>query len=290
MSRFRFNWRCHWTGTSPAPTKARSTRSASAGMYRSEEAPVSSSSIWPPGWSMNLSYTWSRFCSVTASGCLRTWMTSTSSRCARSRRPAHLQQVPRRPLFFQPQGFLVAILEDADQAEQANATLAEAGFAQTDLRVYTSQQILDSWQRFQAERSLAQRVAGAFTDDPDTIEQYFGYARAGRSALWVRVAGQGRRRSSRARPGRPPGPALPPLRPRPPRRPPHPLRRVLPAAPGRTPSPSLVRPDGPGIGDPRMREESFPIPDPTSRPPPSPIAPDSAGRAAAPRSRPPVVE
>ena len=87
-----------------------------------------------------------------------------------------------------PQGFLVAILEDADQAEQANATLAEAGFAQTDLRVYTSQQILDSWQRFQAERSLAQRVAGAFADDPDTIEQYFGYARAGRSALWVRVA------------------------------------------------------------------------------------------------------
>jgi hypothetical protein len=37
-----------------------------------------------------------------ASGCLRTWMTSTSSRCARSRRPAHLHQVPRRPLFFQP--------------------------------------------------------------------------------------------------------------------------------------------------------------------------------------------
>jgi hypothetical protein len=33
-----------------------------------------------------------------------------------------------------------------------------------------------SWERFQAERSLAQRVAGAITDDPDTIELYFGYA------------------------------------------------------------------------------------------------------------------
>jgi hypothetical protein len=65
-----------------------------------------------------------------------------------------------RPLFFNPQGFLVAILQDADQAEQARATLAEAGFADTNLRVYTSQQILDSWERFQAERSLAQRVAG----------------------------------------------------------------------------------------------------------------------------------
>jgi hypothetical protein len=93
-----------------------------------------------------------------------------------------------RPLFFNPKGFLVAILEDADQAEQAKATLAEAGFAETDLRVYTSRQILDSWERFQAERSLAQRAVGAVTDDPDTIELYFGYARAGRSALWVRVA------------------------------------------------------------------------------------------------------
>jgi hypothetical protein len=92
-----------------------------------------------------------------------------------------------RPLVFKPEGFLVAILEDADQAEQARAALADAGFAETDLRVYTSQQILDSWERFQAERSLAQRVAGAITDDPATIEQYFGYARQGRAALWVHV-------------------------------------------------------------------------------------------------------
>jgi hypothetical protein len=92
-----------------------------------------------------------------------------------------------RPLFFNPQGFLVAVLEDADQAERARAALAEAGFADRDLRVYTSRQILDSWERFQAERSLAQRVAGAVTDDPETIELYFGYAREGRSALWVHV-------------------------------------------------------------------------------------------------------
>jgi hypothetical protein len=92
-----------------------------------------------------------------------------------------------RPLVFNPQGFLVAILEDADQAEQARAALTDAGFAERDLRVYTSQQILGSWERFQAERTLAQRVAGAVTDDPATIELYFGYARAGRSALWVHV-------------------------------------------------------------------------------------------------------
>ena len=65
--------------------------------------------------------------------------------------------------------------------------MVDAGFAEPDLRVYTSQQILDGWERFQAERSLAQRVAGAVTDDPETIERYFGYAREGRSALWVHV-------------------------------------------------------------------------------------------------------
>ena len=92
-----------------------------------------------------------------------------------------------RSLVFNPKGFLVAILEDADQAEQAKTTLADAGFAERDLRVYTPEQILDSWERFQAERSLAQRVAGAVTDDPATIEAYFGYARQGRSALWVHV-------------------------------------------------------------------------------------------------------
>jgi hypothetical protein len=30
-------------------------------------------------------------------------------------------------------------------------------------------------------------VAGALTDDPEALELYFGYARAGRSALWVHV-------------------------------------------------------------------------------------------------------
>ena len=92
-----------------------------------------------------------------------------------------------RPLFFNPQGFLVAVLEDADQAERARAALEGAGFADRDLRVYPSQQILESWERFQAERSLGQRVVGAVTDDPATIELYFGYARAGRAALWVHV-------------------------------------------------------------------------------------------------------
>jgi hypothetical protein len=92
-----------------------------------------------------------------------------------------------RPLIFRPEGFLVAILEDTEQAERAKATLIGAGFADADLRIYTGQQILDDWERFKAERGVAGRVVGALTDDQETIELYHGYAREGRSALWIHV-------------------------------------------------------------------------------------------------------
>ena len=92
-----------------------------------------------------------------------------------------------RPLVFNPQGFLVAILEDDGQAEQARTTLAEAGFAERDLRVHTSQQILDNWERFQAEAQPRPACRRRRHRRPDTIERYLGYARQGRSALWIHV-------------------------------------------------------------------------------------------------------
>jgi hypothetical protein len=92
-----------------------------------------------------------------------------------------------RPLAFNPKGFLVAILEDDDSAEQARAALQAAGFADRDLRVYTSQQILADHQRYLAQRSLARRVVGGLTDDATALERYLDRAREGRAALWVHV-------------------------------------------------------------------------------------------------------
>jgi hypothetical protein len=92
-----------------------------------------------------------------------------------------------RPLIFRPEGFLVAILEDAEQAERARATLRGAGFADGVLRIYAGQQILDDWERFMSQRGVAGRVVGALTDDQETIDLYHGYAREGRAALWVYV-------------------------------------------------------------------------------------------------------
>jgi hypothetical protein len=101
----------------------------------------------------------------------------------------HDPSLADRPLAFNPKGFLVAILEDDDHAEQARAALMKAGFAERDLRVYTSQQILADHQRYLAQRSLARQVVSAVTVDQDSLERYLDRAREGRAALWVHVPG-----------------------------------------------------------------------------------------------------
>lgn len=63
----------------------------------------------------------------------------------------------------------------------------EAGFSESDLRIYTSQEILEDHEVFLATRSRTRRAVGALTDDQATIDLYFGYAREGRGALWLQV-------------------------------------------------------------------------------------------------------
>ena len=91
-----------------------------------------------------------------------------------------------RPLVFDPRGFLVAILPGA--AEDAAAALRTAGFADRELRIFTSEQILADHGRYVAQMSLTRRVAAAVTDDQETLELYHGHVRDGRFAPWVHVA------------------------------------------------------------------------------------------------------
>jgi hypothetical protein len=92
-----------------------------------------------------------------------------------------------RPMVFHPQGFLVAVLTDADEADRAVHALRSAGFADRKLRVYSSQQILADHELYTAQRSVPRRIVGALTDDQETVALYFGHARDGRSALWIHV-------------------------------------------------------------------------------------------------------
>jgi hypothetical protein len=93
-----------------------------------------------------------------------------------------------RPMAFNPKGFLVAILTDADEAQRAAGALRAAGFADRSLRVFTGEQIVEDYARYTAQQSLHRRVVAALTDDQETIETYQAYAREGRASLWVRVA------------------------------------------------------------------------------------------------------
>ncbi|GAA4748150.1 hypothetical protein GCM10023328_33160 [Modestobacter marinus] len=55
------------------------------------------------------------------------------------------------------------------------------------MRVYAGEQILDDYRRHMAQRSVFQRIAGAVTAAPDSINLYLGYARDGCSAVWIHV-------------------------------------------------------------------------------------------------------
>ncbi|WP_448627113.1 hypothetical protein [Geodermatophilus sp. URMC 64] len=92
-----------------------------------------------------------------------------------------------RPLVFHPKGFLVAILPGPDEADQAEAALRTAGFADQDLRIFTGEQILADYRRYLARMGPTRRVAAAVTDDQETLDLYHGHARDGRAALWVHV-------------------------------------------------------------------------------------------------------
>jgi hypothetical protein len=91
-----------------------------------------------------------------------------------------------RPFVFAPKGFLVAIVDGADEAEQAAAALRAVGFDR-QLRTFTPRQILDDHERYVAQKSLARRLVTAVSDDPETLNLYHGHARDGRYAVWVHV-------------------------------------------------------------------------------------------------------
>ena len=91
------------------------------------------------------------------------------------------------PWMFQPTGYLVAILADTEEGQKAEGALIAAGFDARDVKVYTGTQILENYDIYVGRRNLIDSVAGAMMDDSEGKELYLGYAREGRSALWLRL-------------------------------------------------------------------------------------------------------
>src|SRR4051812_18006330 len=87
-----------------------------------------------------------------------------------------------RPVVFRPEGFLVAILTDADEAGRAAAALRTAGFDDRTLRIFTGEQILADYARYTARQGRSRRVVATVVDDAETLQLYHGHARDGRGA------------------------------------------------------------------------------------------------------------
>ena len=51
-----------------------------------------------------------------------------------------------RPWKFRPEGYLVVILSDADEAQRAEASLVSHGFVPRDVKLYTGKQILENYE------------------------------------------------------------------------------------------------------------------------------------------------
>ena len=96
---------------------------------------------------------------------------------------------------FRPAGHLVVMLSDEDEAQGAEAALVADGFASSDIKLYTGEQILATYHEiYKGQRDLADKVVGAVTDDIEGRDLYLRYAEEDRCAMWVRIPDEGRAR------------------------------------------------------------------------------------------------
>jgi hypothetical protein len=96
---------------------------------------------------------------------------------------------PSRPWKFKPRGYLVVILTGISEARRALSALVEGGFGHRDIKVYSGEQTLENDAVNRRRRTVARRLVGPVTDEDELAgrELYLGYAREGRSALWLRL-------------------------------------------------------------------------------------------------------
>jgi hypothetical protein len=95
--------------------------------------------------------------------------------------------VTDEPWHFHPDDHLVVILHDEAEAAAAADTLVAAGFDASEMKTYRGEDTLANYDRYADQRSVGDRIVGAFTDDVESRRLYLEYAAAGRAALWLHV-------------------------------------------------------------------------------------------------------
>ena len=98
-----------------------------------------------------------------------------------------------RPWNYKPEGYLVVIIADTEEARRAETALAQAGFSPKDIKRYTGKQILENQAEYIRRRSLITKLVATFVaEDVEGRELYLAYALEDRCAMWVRILDEGR--------------------------------------------------------------------------------------------------
>ena len=79
--------------------------------------------------------------------------------------PMDVTDPSSRPWKFRPQGYLVVILADTDEAKRAETALVGEGFAHQDIKLYTGKQILENHEEYIGRRGSK---ASTWTKLPST--------------------------------------------------------------------------------------------------------------------------
>lgn len=91
---------------------------------------------------------------------------------------------------YYPKGWIVAVIHERAQAEQAAEELRAAGFADEDVRLFSGAEVLELDRAFNEQRSLGQRLGGLLPSDQGAAQQeYLDEARRGRHFVLVHASG-----------------------------------------------------------------------------------------------------
>jgi hypothetical protein len=90
-----------------------------------------------------------------------------------------------RPWFFSAAGYLAVLFRDDEEDKRAQQGLLERGVPEDDVRLYNSEQIMETLSRLKKERSALAKAVAALTVDRDAKARYVDNAKAGGAALWL---------------------------------------------------------------------------------------------------------
>ena len=89
---------------------------------------------------------------------------------------------------YYPMGYVVAVIDDAAEAERASEALRRTGWAGGDVRVLTGDEVLADHRAFLEDRSLLERAESLLaSDEVDAQGEYLDEADQGRRLVTVRA-------------------------------------------------------------------------------------------------------